>query len=67
MISELDVAGIYMAPIVAFVLAAVPIFIVIRVALTRLGFWRAIWHPALFEVALFLSILSLLVLLWPAP
>jgi len=63
MITELNIAGIYMAPIVVYVIVTLPIFLVLRTILARLGFWRLVWHPALFETALYLSILSLLILL----
>jgi hypothetical protein len=63
MMIELNVAGIYMAPIVLYAMMALPIFLVLRVILARIGFWRLVWHPALFETALYLSILSLLILL----
>ena len=63
MISELNIAGIYMAPIVVYVIVTLPIFLVLRTILARVGFWRLVWHPALFETALYLSILSLLILL----
>jgi len=63
MISELNIAGIYMAPIVLYAMVALPIFLVLRTILARAGFWRLVWHPALFETALYLSILSLLILL----
>ena len=63
MIHELDVAGIYFAPIVGYGLIAIPIFVLLRFLLTRLGFWREVWLPALFEAALFLVILSLIVLI----
>ncbi|MDE1146627.1 MAG: DUF1656 domain-containing protein [Azospirillaceae bacterium] len=61
--AELDVAGIFVAPIVGYGLAALALFLVLRLVLARLGFWRAVWHPALFEAALFSAILSGLVLL----
>ncbi|HLZ66273.1 MAG TPA: DUF1656 domain-containing protein [Aliidongia sp.] len=60
---EVEVAGIYLAPIVLYALIALPIFLILRLILARIGFWRLVWHPALFETALYLSILSLLVLL----
>ena len=63
MIRELNIAGIYMAPIVLYAMVALPIFLVLRTILARAGFWRLVWHPALFETALYLSILSLLILL----
>ena len=64
MIHEFDIGGIYIAPIVAFCAAAIPIFLILRLIFGRLGLFRAVWHPSLFEAALYLSILSLLVLLW---
>ncbi|HWK45243.1 MAG TPA: DUF1656 domain-containing protein [Stellaceae bacterium] len=63
MIAELDIGGIYVAPIVLYALVAALIFFGLRLVLAWLGFWRTVWHPALFETALYLSILSLLVLL----
>ena len=63
MITELNIAGIYLAPIVLYAIVALPIFLVLRTILARVGFWRLVWHPALFETALYLSILSLLILL----
>ena len=44
-------------------LLALAIFALCRSVLGRLGVLGRIWHPALFEVCLFLSIVSLLVLL----
>jgi len=61
--TELNIAGIYMAPIVLYAIVTLPIFLVLRTILARAGFWRLVWHPALFETALYLSILSLLILL----
>ena len=61
--TEINIAGSYMAPIVLYALLSLPIFLVLRVILARIGFWRLVWHPALFETALYLSILSLLILL----
>jgi hypothetical protein len=63
MMTELNIAGIYLAPIVLYAIVALPIFLGLRVILARVGFWRLVWHPALFETALYLSILSLLILL----
>ena len=62
MIAELDLAGLLMAPIVAYAALAIPIFFLLRWGLARLGFWRFAWHPALVEVSLYLIIVSLLVL-----
>lgn len=63
MITELNIAGIFVAPIVGHAAAAFVLFLILRWLLAKVGFWRAVWHPALFETALFLSLLSALVLL----
>jgi hypothetical protein len=62
MIAELDIFGVLVAPIVAYALLAIPVLLVLRWVLSRLGFFRLVWHPALFEVSLYLIILSLFVL-----
>ena len=62
MIAELDIFGVLVAPIVAYALLAIPVLLLLRWVLSRLGFFRVIWHPALFEVSLYLIILSLFVL-----
>jgi len=62
MIAELDIFGVLVAPIVAYVLLAIPVLLLLRWVLARLGFFRLVWHPALFEVSLYLIILSLFVL-----
>jgi protein AaeX len=62
MIAELDIFGVLVAPIVAYALLAIPVLLLLRWVLARLGFFRLVWHPALFEVSLYLIILSLFVL-----
>jgi protein AaeX len=61
MITEWNVGGVFMAPIVLYTILAALIFAGCRLVLARIGFLHNVWHPALFELALFLSILSLLV------
>jgi len=62
MIAEIDIFGVLVAPITAYALLALAAMLVVRWVLARLGFFRLIWHPALFEVSLYLIILSLFVL-----
>ena len=64
MLSEADFEGILFAPIVVYALAALPVTLALRFVLSRIGVLRRVWHLALFEVALYLSVLSLLVLLF---
>jgi hypothetical protein len=62
MMHEAALLGVLFAPIVLYALVALVIFTLLRSLLGRLGLLRFLWHPALFEVALYVSILSLLVL-----
>jgi protein AaeX len=62
MIAELDIFGVLVAPIVVYALLVIPVVVLVRWVLARLGFFSLIWHPALFEVSLYLIILSLFVL-----
>lgn len=62
MLSEVSIAGIYMPPLLLYLVAALPIFAGVRAALTRAGVLRFAWHPALFEFAILLAILAMLIL-----
>lgn len=62
MIHELDLEGILFAPFVAYALLALAIMIPVRRIMWRVGVQRWVWHPALFEFAVYLCILSLLVI-----
>ncbi len=60
---EVDIFGIYVAPIAILMLVAWLLLVTIRRVADRLGnFGFAIWHPALFNAALYLILLSGLVL-----
>ena len=62
MLSEVDVGGVYVAPIVVYAVATIPLFLIFRWVLGHLGVLRNIWHPALFELAVYVTLLSLLIL-----
>ncbi|HEY1410699.1 MAG TPA: DUF1656 domain-containing protein [Rhodopila sp.] len=62
MLREVDVGGIYVAPIVIYGVVAIPLFVICRWGLGHAGVLRAIWHPALFELAVYVALLSLLIL-----
>jgi hypothetical protein len=61
-LSEIDVAGVFVAPIVVYAAVAIPLFLICRQALGRLHILRNTWHPGLFELALYIALLSLLIL-----
>ncbi len=64
MLAEAHFAGVLFAPIVLYGAAALPITLALRTLLWRIGFMRLVWHLPLFELSLYLCILSLLVLLF---
>lgn len=59
---EVDLFGIYVAPISVLMLAAWLLLILIRRFADRAGITYEVWHPALFNAALYLILLSVLVL-----
>jgi hypothetical protein len=62
MLSEVDVGGIYVAPIVVYAVVTIPLFLICRWVLGHLGVLRSVWHSALFELAVYVTLLSLLIL-----
>lgn len=63
MIKELDLAGVYLSPMLGYLAAALIITGLLRFGLGRVGAYRWIWHPALFDLSLLLIILTTLVAL----
>jgi len=62
MLSELSIAGIYLPQLLLYLAAALPLFVATRALLTRAGVLRFVWHPALFEFAILLALVALLLL-----
>lgn len=62
MLSEIAVAGIFLPPFFIYACIAVPLFLGMRFLLARSGVLRWVWHPALFEFALSLCLVSVLIL-----
>ncbi|MXP65995.1 DUF1656 domain-containing protein [Roseomonas sp. M0104] len=58
MIAELDLYGIFLPALLVWALLAYPVTLLLRWALRRLGLDRWIWHPPLFELALFVLVLG---------
>ena len=49
---ELDLYGVLLPPLLVWAVAALAIRAVLRRALLRIGFYRYVAHPALFDIAL---------------
>lgn len=63
MLSEVAIGGVYLPPILVYLVAALPLFAGLRAVLDRAGVLRFAWHPALLEFALLLATVALLILL----
>ena len=61
--TEVNLFGVYVAPISLMIAAAWLLLIPIRWAAVRAGVLRYVWHPALFEFAIYMIVLSSIVLL----
>lgn len=61
--TEVDLFGVYVAPISVLMVAAWLVTIPLRQVASRFGLLRYIWHPALFVFAVYMIVLSSLVLL----
>jgi protein AaeX len=60
MIGEVSLYGLYLPPLLLLTLAALLISRVLNLALARAGFYRLVWHPALFDFSLFVIVLGTL-------
>ncbi len=58
MTHELNLFGVYFAPFVGDFLQAALAFFILRGLLARSRLLARVWHPALFELSLFVSVLS---------
>jgi hypothetical protein len=60
--SEINLFGIYVAPISVMLVAGWLVTIGLRRFAARFGLLRHVWHPALFVFAVYMIVLSSLVL-----
>jgi protein AaeX len=61
--TETNLFGVYVAPISLMLVAAWIVTIALRRVAARFGLLRYVWHPALFAFAIYLIVLSSMVLL----
>ncbi|WP_028081031.1 DUF1656 domain-containing protein [Solimonas soli] len=60
---QFDVYGVFFPALLVLMVAAYAIKAGLRMLLARFGFYRWVWHPALFNTALYVVVLWLLLLL----
>jgi hypothetical protein len=61
--TEINIYGVYIAPISLMIVAAWLLLIPLRRAAVHVGLLHRVWHPPLFEFAIFMIVLSSIVLL----
>jgi hypothetical protein len=61
--TEIDVFGVYVAPISVMMVGAWLVTIALRRAASRFGLLQRVWHPGLFVFAVYIIILSSWVLI----
>ncbi len=59
---EIDLFGVYVAPMSLMLAAAWMVTIWLRRVAVRFGWLRHVWHPALFGFAVYMIVLSAIVL-----
>ena len=62
-LTEINVFGVYVAPISLMMVAAWFVTIALRRVSARFGLLRYVWHPALFVFAVYIVVLSSWVLI----
>jgi hypothetical protein len=61
--NEVNLFGIYIAPIALVMAVAWIAYLLVRRAGDRFGLTSLVWHPALFELALYVIIVSSIVII----
>lgn len=62
--SEFDLYGVFLPGLLVFSLIAVAATALVRRLLLAIGFYRFVWHPSLFDLALFIVILGIVFILF---
>ena len=58
---EIDVAGIFVTPVISYMVVALAIHLAIRPLLMRVGLQGWVWDPALAELCVYVCILTFMV------
>ena len=58
MIGEFDIYGVYFPAFAIFAAIAFLLQVVIKRLLNVYGFYRLVWHPALFDLAIYVILLG---------
>ncbi|MBR1222030.1 DUF1656 domain-containing protein [Bradyrhizobium sp. U87765 SZCCT0131] len=58
MIKEISIDGVFLPPLVGYLLGTTVVWYVARMLLAWLGVYRFVWHPPLFNTALYVILLG---------
>jgi hypothetical protein len=61
MIGEIDILGVFVPSVLVLMLIAYLINIGVRMVLTRIGFYRLVWHRSIFDLGIYVLVLGVLV------
>jgi protein AaeX len=64
MLKEVNIFGIFVSPFAAYLFVALVIFIPLRYLFDRWAIQRWVWHRPLFDISVFIIILSLIGLMF---
>jgi protein AaeX len=56
--NEINLFGVYVAPVALVLAAGWIVFVALRRATDRSALLQSVWHPALFELAVYVIIIS---------
>jgi protein AaeX len=60
---EINLLGVYVAPMSLLIVAAWLVTVALRLVASRLGLLSNVWHPALFVFAVYMIVLSCMTLI----
>ena len=55
---EIDIFGVLAPSLLLWLVIAYGLFALLRAGLERIGFYRAVWHRALFDLAVYVCLLG---------
>jgi Protein of unknown function (DUF1656) len=61
-IGEIDIFGVFVPAVLVLMLLAYLVNLGIRAVLAHIGFYRFVWHRSVFDLAIYVLVLGLLVI-----
>jgi hypothetical protein len=58
MIEEVNLYGVFVPRLLVLMVVAFLVSVIVRGALSQLGFYRHVWHRPLFDIALYIVLLG---------